>query len=394
LDGYFDGVPAVWHKEILWAVAMGIAVFGAASMGALRAAELHSFGMRGIGRIFEHYRDGVLTDDDDVALLHGPAESGYLKLSEPMVNIRATLEHAALEGVIDADTARMVADLAKAQFYQERSWQRVLDSAASVLPAPSLERLRSWLPGGQVDQKRQDGLELLHAINTFLSGDERQAPVTYSFQWTQSWEDASWRRALPSSECAASPKDAAILDELRLAGDVYAQVRYRALLRKLAHEKVTRSGVPLARKKNARAIAEFRLARGLLRASDLRLWADRNAISLSCLEKLIADQAQMERLARLQDTELRNEILNQLRLENTYMKFQRRARAKARALAGADPDAPVPLVLSWYFRARLKSEVPDDLTDYASSIGLSDVEAFYRLIAGEYALATRQRKGP
>ena len=42
IDGYFDGQPAVWHKEILWALSQGIAVFGASSMGALRAAELHA----------------------------------------------------------------------------------------------------------------------------------------------------------------------------------------------------------------------------------------------------------------------------------------------------------------------------------------------------------------
>src|ERR1700745_3074106 len=53
IDGYFSGAPSVWHKEILWALSRGIAVFGSASMGALRAAELHPFGMRGVGRIFE-----------------------------------------------------------------------------------------------------------------------------------------------------------------------------------------------------------------------------------------------------------------------------------------------------------------------------------------------------
>ena len=47
IDGYFEVVPTVWHKEILWAMAQGIHVFGAASIGALRAAELDVFGMRG-----------------------------------------------------------------------------------------------------------------------------------------------------------------------------------------------------------------------------------------------------------------------------------------------------------------------------------------------------------
>src|SRR5215831_4586114 len=53
IDGYFERVPAVWHKEILWALSEGIHVFGAASMGALRAAELAPFGMVGVGRIFQ-----------------------------------------------------------------------------------------------------------------------------------------------------------------------------------------------------------------------------------------------------------------------------------------------------------------------------------------------------
>ena len=49
IDGYFERVPAVWHKEILWAMTQGIHVFGSASMGALRAAELEAFGMEGVG---------------------------------------------------------------------------------------------------------------------------------------------------------------------------------------------------------------------------------------------------------------------------------------------------------------------------------------------------------
>ena len=40
VDGYFERMAAVWHKEILVALERGIAVYGAASMGALRAAAL------------------------------------------------------------------------------------------------------------------------------------------------------------------------------------------------------------------------------------------------------------------------------------------------------------------------------------------------------------------
>ena len=40
IDGQFEDRPAVRHKEILWALAQGIGMIGAASMGALRAAEI------------------------------------------------------------------------------------------------------------------------------------------------------------------------------------------------------------------------------------------------------------------------------------------------------------------------------------------------------------------
>src|ERR1700722_16706518 len=85
VDGYFDRVPAVWHKEILWAMAQGVSVFGAASMGALRAAELAEFGMQGVGWIFEAYRTGELEDDDEVAVTHEGKE--YRPLSEALVNL-------------------------------------------------------------------------------------------------------------------------------------------------------------------------------------------------------------------------------------------------------------------------------------------------------------------
>src|SRR6266446_2586246 len=74
VDGYFDRVPAVWHKEILWTMSQGIPVYGSASMGALRAAELAECGMVGVGSIFEAFHSGALEDDDEVAVTHGPRD--------------------------------------------------------------------------------------------------------------------------------------------------------------------------------------------------------------------------------------------------------------------------------------------------------------------------------
>lgn len=189
IDGVFEQVPSVWHKEILWAMTQGIHVYGASSMGALRAAELAVFGMEGVGWIYEAYRDGTLTDDDEVALVHGPAESGYEPLSEPMVNIRRTLDAAESGAVISSTTACGLVGIGKSLFYPDREYARILRQAhRQGLPVSELEALADWLPQGAVDQKRIDALILLHVIRERFEGGVMPKQVDFEFQWTKYWD--------------------------------------------------------------------------------------------------------------------------------------------------------------------------------------------------------------
>ena len=183
IDGYFEVTPTVWHKEILWAMAQGIHVYGSASIGALRAAELHTFGMVGIGRIFEAYRDGIMTDDDEVAVLHGPEELGYPAVTEAMVNIRATLDKAVAYGVLDGRLATRLTEIAKSLFYKDRSWDAILSIAAREL-SPMARRFRAWLCTGLVDQKRADAAALVSAISRHLAAGPNPLIVSYRFHAT------------------------------------------------------------------------------------------------------------------------------------------------------------------------------------------------------------------
>jgi hypothetical protein len=191
VDGYFHQVPAVWHKEILWALSEGVRVFGSASIGALRAAELAAFGMEGIGRIFEAYRDGILEDDDEVAVRHGPAEIGYPAVSEAMVNIRATLARALAEAVIGETSRSALERLAKSMFYAERGYSRLLAEARASRPPPrGLDRLAAWLPDGRVDQKRADAIEMLKVIAAQKPAGRAPARPITAVQATEIWERA------------------------------------------------------------------------------------------------------------------------------------------------------------------------------------------------------------
>jgi hypothetical protein len=191
IDGYFEVVPTVWHKEILWAMAEGIHVYGAASAGALRAAELDSFGMQGIGRVYEDFRDGVLQDDDEVAVLHGPEELGYPPITEAMVNIRATLDEAARSGIIAHALAASLTDIAKRLFYKGRCYEAMMQLAAAAgLPEAALQDFADWLPDGRIDQKRLDAAAMLTAIRAHLAGGIRPMRVSYRLADTAAWQAA------------------------------------------------------------------------------------------------------------------------------------------------------------------------------------------------------------
>jgi hypothetical protein len=147
VDGVFESGPSVWHKEILWALSRGIPVIGTASMGALRAAELHAYGMTGHGEVFESYLDGRLTDDDDVAVLHGPAETSWLALTDAMVDIKAFAEAASRVGLLTALEEEKLLLHAKTEHFSQRSF---LASALVALGAPSadFERWFAMRPAG------------------------------------------------------------------------------------------------------------------------------------------------------------------------------------------------------------------------------------------------------
>jgi hypothetical protein len=204
VDGYFEVVPTVWHKEILWAMAEGIAVFGAASIGALRAAELDRFGMRGIGLVYEAFRDGILEDDDEVALSHGPEELGYPPLTEAMVDIRATLAAASRAGVLAEASADALVGIAKRLFYKERTYQGILDAAvASGWPPAALRGFAQWLPTGHIEQKRRDAEAMLAAIRAHLAAGAPPPRVAYRLAETAAWQAA--RRRAEADSTAGSP---------------------------------------------------------------------------------------------------------------------------------------------------------------------------------------------
>jgi hypothetical protein len=400
IDGYFEGVLSVWHKEILWAMAEGIHVFGSASMGALRAAELHPFGMHGIGRIFEAYRDGELEDDDEVAVIHGPAETGYIALSDAMVNLRETLAAAERGGIIGAPTRAALVRTAKDLFYHDRSFDRLLDRAAGLWVAPEeIEALRAWLPHGRVDQKREDALAMLGAMRALLAAEPEPMRVDYVLEWTEAWDDAT-----AASAASRRPGDGGwiaddrVVEELRLEAETHAAVRERALLRVLAGRETARRRQSIAPNARRDVLARLRARHGLFTRRDLDLWLEANAIDAGRLERLVEDEVRLEAIGAFAAPTMGDALLDELRLRNEFARFAARACDKQAALEAhgldhprADAQLAPPTVLrAWYFEQRLHRPLPDDIDAAARELGFADGADLDRALRREWLYCTRK----
>lgn len=176
IDGYFERMAAVWHKEILLALEHGISVWGASSMGALRAAELAPFGMIGVGSIYRAFARGELVADDEVAVAHLPAEFGYRATSDALVNLRDGIARAPM---LTARTRAQLVELARAPFYRERSWDRLIaDARAARLPTKQLDALAAW---PKPDRKADDARLLLRRLAR--DRNARRKPVRVPRTW-------------------------------------------------------------------------------------------------------------------------------------------------------------------------------------------------------------------
>ncbi len=162
IDGYFGDRPAVHQKEILEALAAGVPVAGAASMGALRAAELRRWGMVGVGRIFADFAAGRLTSDAEVAVSHGPELTGFAQTSIALVDVRATLGALARTRQFTAELRKAVLAAAEALHFTDRTWRTIAMAASASVPGGM--DLETELRRSQVLQKRRDAVELVNLI--------------------------------------------------------------------------------------------------------------------------------------------------------------------------------------------------------------------------------------
>ena len=126
IDGVFHHDLAPSPKEC-YAATKVARMFGASSMGALRAAECWPYGFTPLGAIARWYIREVIDGDDEVAVLTHPQT--HVALTVPIVNVRYVAWLAYRRGILSKSEADALILKSRDVFYMDRSWNDVVAAA-------------------------------------------------------------------------------------------------------------------------------------------------------------------------------------------------------------------------------------------------------------------------
>lgn len=384
IDGLFESVPSIWHKEILDALDRGVRVYRAASMGAIRAAECDGFGMVGIGSVYEGFRAGAY-DDDDVAVAHGSAEDGFQPVSEAMVNVRATLPAAVAAGVLSEDVGRSLDGLAKGVFYPHRTWRHLdeLGRTAGLAPA-DLRALQDWRETSAIDLKRTDALALLDRLATVGAHHEPSEVPGFAFNRTSCWQQMRTEEDALPSESTAGMWQHPVIEELQVHPAELQPVAAEAVRRRYARELARAAGAVVSQPALDEASDRLRRRLGLLESNDLEAWLAQTGLTFEAYTEMAHREAMVHLGESLLPPFGQEDVLDVALLTGRLDELEGRARAKAERLRsrGAEESGHLPdgltddEVLEWFSRERLGRAAPvgEELERTATQLGFEGVD--------------------
>jgi hypothetical protein len=180
IDGAIEESERLSLCELREALAIpGLTVLGAASMGAVWAAQLESEGMRGVGRVFRLFRCGSVAENDEVYVLHAPQALRYRCLTLPLVNIRYTLRAMRLAGhVVRAEEQTLTAYMRDVPWF-DRDRHSVAAAVYAACGSSRRARIMQSFDLVYRDIKHEDAMSL---VSLLRSQDPSKGPDIEPFR--------------------------------------------------------------------------------------------------------------------------------------------------------------------------------------------------------------------
>jgi hypothetical protein len=338
IDGVFDQSAPIRHKEIMYALDLGIKVYGASSMGALRASETDTYGMIGIGEIYRMYSQGELEDDDEVALVHATASMGYKQLSEPMVNLRQTFKLAVTNGIIDEKTFHQLLLISKGIYYQQRTLPTIFQKAVlDGIPQGIIESLVVFFRENYVDLKRQDATLLLETIRD-LSMPFEDVSRKFNFVSTPAFTNFyKIYRKVYHRNTEVSISD--IYDHTALNTKDFAAIKNQAINRKIALVLAEFLEIQASADEIESQSNNFLSINNIHSEESFFVWLKNNDINHKDFTVLMYELVLYDKLCKWLSNRrnIKAMVLNELRLQNRYEGLAAETANKARIIQDYHP---------------------------------------------------------
>lgn len=177
IDGEFLQNFSVSPTEIRDALRCGLSVYGSSSMGAMRAAELHQFGMIGHGKIFEHIIGDPYFRDDKLGQVF---YDELVHASIPYMDLYLSVEALVEKKLIKAAEAAQIIKIYERLHFSERNFQAL---AAKAKASPkNVDKLLESIKITKINfvsHKKLDGINMLKLINSHLKKIENMLPLIH-----------------------------------------------------------------------------------------------------------------------------------------------------------------------------------------------------------------------
>ena len=326
IDGFFYQELSVWHKEILYAMEKGIHVYGSSSMGALRAAELYQFGMKGVGEVYRMFASGELNDDDEVALAHGSKVEDFKGYSEPMVNLRFTFQAAEQAGILTDKEHRELIETTKEIYFPERVFVTIFQAAKERGFKPeTLAKLKDFCENHYVDIKKEDAKALLRTIGNL---PEDLAPFEPEFRLNQNYLFTGLQEREKKVTCEdLEISSHEMMVHAALHRSDFNEVKFNAMNRHIVLQLAEYFDVQVSDNEFEVQKRSFCLKNKLKTDEEISNWCNDNDLTPEEFEQFIREITICHRMQKWLMAQTNNkfsirQILDQLRMEGSYQEVK------------------------------------------------------------------------
>ena len=164
IDGVFGGKMAITPTECRELLEKGWLLMGSSSMGALRAADLWSLGMIGIGDIYNDYRLSINKSDGEVAVVYD--QNTFEEKTISLVHIKAVLDKLCCNKIITIGEYKKLLAIGKNILWFERfpahleqEWKKYAEESMDFIPL---------FKNHHTHPKKLDAAKLLNFIRKIL----------------------------------------------------------------------------------------------------------------------------------------------------------------------------------------------------------------------------------